>query len=227
MKVKEMLKLSGDLRKRDCSSEAELLCAQLGLDMQRRIEELSMGNRKKVGIVCALQHRPALYILDEPTSGLDPLVQKEFFSLLMERNAQGATVLLSSHVLSEVQRYCRNAAIIREGRIIAAGTVEELASNSARRVRIQGMLAIPPLAGIKNPNVTSEGSEFLYQGDMGALVRALAAEKFDDLIIEEPDIEEVFMHFYERGETALPESGLSPSTGEPSSKRTARERGQR
>jgi len=197
MKVKDILALSARLRKQDCGKEATLLCDHLDLDPNRKVEELSMGNRRKVGIVCALQHKPSLYILDEPTSGLDPLVQKEFFNLLMARHEQGATILLSSHVLSEVQRYCKHAAIIREGQVIVSGTVEDLSSESARRVRIQGLLKPPALAGIKNLAIHADGVDFFYQGDMRLLVAALAKEEFSDLIVEEPAIEEVFMHYYE------------------------------
>jgi len=123
MRVREVLRFSADLRHMDCKSEGEELCRRLKLDVDRRVEELSLGNRKKVGIVCALQHRPKLYILDEPTSGLDPLMQREFYAILKERNEAGATVFLSSHVLSEVRRYCKNAAILREGRLIVRDAV--------------------------------------------------------------------------------------------------------
>ena len=103
MRVREILKLSADLRKRDCRKETVRLCERLQLDTSRKAEELSLGNRKKVAIVCALMHKPGLLILDEPTSGLDPLMQREFFDILQERNEEGATIFLSSHVLSEVQ----------------------------------------------------------------------------------------------------------------------------
>ena len=126
MRVSEVIRLSADLRKRDCRAEAAALCEALELDTRKKIRELSLGNRKKVSIVCAMQHRPRLYVLDEPTSGLDPLVQRAFWSLLEERRREGATVFLSSHVLYEVQRYCSRAAIIREGRLVIEGTVEAL-----------------------------------------------------------------------------------------------------
>ena len=119
MRVKDVLKLSADLRKKDCTQEARRLCDRLQLDMSQKVDELSFGNRKKVAIVCALQHRPELLVLDEPTGGLDPLMQKEFFDILRERNRDGATVLLSSHILSEIQRNCTRAAIIRDGRILS------------------------------------------------------------------------------------------------------------
>ena len=121
MRVGEVIRLSADLRRMDCRDQAGALCRALELDPRKRIRELSLGNRKKVSIVCAMQHRPRLYVLDEPTSGLDPLVQRVFRSELENRRREGATVFLSSHVLYEVQRYCDRAAIIREGRLVAEG----------------------------------------------------------------------------------------------------------
>ena len=126
MRAGEVIRLSADLRGLDCRDEAAALCAALELDPKKRIRALSLGNRKKVSIVCAMQHRPKLYILDEPTSGLDPLVQRSFWAELERRRREGATVVLSSHVLYEVQRYCDRAAIIREGRLVAEGTTAEL-----------------------------------------------------------------------------------------------------
>ncbi len=126
MRVGEVIHLSADLRRMDCRDQAGALCRALELDPRKRIRELSLGNRKKVSIVCAMQHRPRLYVLDEPTSGLDPLVQRVFWSELENRRREGATVFLSSHVLYEVQRYCDRAAIIREGRLVAEGTTAEL-----------------------------------------------------------------------------------------------------
>ncbi len=126
MRVREVIRLSADLRKRDCKKQADALCEALDLDPGKRIRELSLGNRKKVSIVCAMQHRPRLYILDEPTSGLDPLVQRVFWAELAARQTEGATVFLSSHVFYEVQRRCDRAAIIREGRLLVEGTTREL-----------------------------------------------------------------------------------------------------
>lgn len=126
MRAREVIRLSADLRKQDCGQEAEALCEALDLDAGKKIRELSLGSRKKVSIVCAMQHRPELYILDEPTSGLDPLVQRVFWSELERRQREGAAIFLSSHVLYEVQRYCDRAAIIREGRLVIEGTTAEL-----------------------------------------------------------------------------------------------------
>ncbi len=126
MKVRELLRFSAGLRKKDCVKEGEALCERLRLDPTRRVEELSLGNRKKAGIVCALQHRPELLILDEPTSGLDPLMQREFFNILKEYHREGTTIFLSSHVLSEIRRNCSQALVLREGRAVARLGREEL-----------------------------------------------------------------------------------------------------
>ncbi len=117
MKVSEVIRYAADVRGVRCDAEAKRLCERLKLDTEKRIKELSLGNRKKVSIVCAMQHKPKLFIFDEPTSGLDPLIQKKFFELINEYVCEGATCLLSTHVLSEVNKYCKNAAIMREGRL--------------------------------------------------------------------------------------------------------------
>ena len=203
MKVKEILKLSADLRKRDCAAESKLLCERLQLDTTRKVDELSFGNRKKVAIVCALQHRPELLVLDEPTGGLDPLMQKEFFDILRERNKEGATILLSSHVLSEIQRNCSRAAIIRDGRIIACDNVDVLSKTSAKRVTVHGAVDLKQLSGIRDRRDSGDSVSFLYSGDMNSLLRALSSGQVNDLTVSEPDLEEVFLHYYEKdGETA-------------------------
>ena len=202
MRVKDVLKLSADMRRQDCSAEARRLCERLQLDVSRKVEELSFGNRKKVGIACALQHQPELLVLDEPTSGLDPLMQKEFFDILRERNRQGATILLSSHVLSEIQRNCTRAAIIRDGRIIACSSVEELAKTRARRVTVHGTVDLASLPGVRDRVEMEHASSFLYSGDMNSLLQALSAGQVDDLTVTEPELEEIFLHYYEKdGET--------------------------
>ncbi len=124
MRVADVIRYAADVRGMDCAAEAQKLCEQLKLDTHKKIKELSLGNRKKVSIVCAMQHRPELFIFDEPTSGLDPLIQKHFFDLINEYVNAGATCLLSTHVLSEVNRYCRHAAIMREGRLTMLDTVD-------------------------------------------------------------------------------------------------------
>lgn len=198
MKVKEVLKLSADLRKKDCSGEAEKLCERLQLDTSRKVDDLSFGNRKKVAIVCALQSNPDLLILDEPTGGLDPLMQREFFEILKERNQRGTTVFLSSHILSEVQRNCTRAAIIRDGKIIACDSVEMLSKTSAKRITVHGTADLKDLDGVRDKKYTDDSVSFLYGGDMNSLLRALSYGQVNDLTITEPDLEEVFMHYYEK-----------------------------
>lgn len=202
MKVKDVLKLSADLRKKDCTAESKLLCERMQLDTARKIDDLSFGNRKKVAIVCALQHRPKLLVLDEPTGGLDPLMQKEFFDILRERNKEGATLLLSSHVLSEIQHNCTRAAIIRDGRIIACNSVDVLSQTSAKRVTVQGVVDLGQLRGMRDRKEMKGSVSFLYSGDMGSLLRTLSSGQIDDLTVTEPDLEEVFLHYYGKdGET--------------------------
>lgn len=200
MKVKDILKLSAELHKKDCTEECARLCERLQLDVNRKVDELSFGNRKKVGIVCALQHNPRLLILDEPTSGLDPLMQKEFFDILKERNDKGTTIFLSSHVLWEVQNYCKRAAIIREGRLIACDNIEALAKTNAKRVTVVGDVSLEGLDGIKDERKEFDKLSFLYSGDMNDLISYISKYKIKDISIMEPDLEEVFMHYYKEEE---------------------------
>ncbi|MCI8465876.1 MAG: ABC transporter ATP-binding protein [Lachnospiraceae bacterium] len=229
-KVREIINLSADLRganrRKSCIAEAARLCERLELDTEKRVNELSLGNRKKLSVICALQHNPRLCILDEPTSGLDPLMQREFFAILEERNREGATIFLSSHVLSEVQRHCRHAAVIREGRLLVSDTIEHLGcaltgegpfsqenmtsnmsleSASAKRVTVRGLEQPPLLKGIRDVKVTGDTMTFLYGGSPKALLLALASLPLTDVTIAEPDLEEIFLHYY------TPEANREPS----------------
>ena len=199
MKVREILQLSAGLRRADCAAEARRLCDRLQLDVSRRVEELSFGNRKKAAIVCALQHNPRLLVLDEPTSGLDPLMQREFFDILQERSRAGTTVFLSSHILSEIQRNCTRAAIIREGKIIACDRVEALSRTNAKRVTLHGEFDPAGLPGIRDLQPRDGGISFLYSGDINTLTARLAAGRLVDLSVAEPDLEEIFLHYYSEG----------------------------
>ena len=182
MKVKEVIRFAADMRKLDCTAEAQMLCERLQVDQNTRIEELSLGNRKKVSIVCAMQHKPALFIFDEPTSGLDPLMQAEFFKLIMEYNKQGTTCFLSSHVLSEIKKYCKHAAIIREGKLICTDTVENLTRTNTKRIRM-----------IRD----GKEEDFVFKGDLNQLFAGFAGHNIEDIVIEEPELDEIFMHYYE------------------------------
>ncbi len=200
MKVSEILSFSAKLRGVDCTEEAKKLCERLELDVNRKVDELSLGNRKKVGIVCALQHKPKLYIMDEPTSGLDPLMQREFYSILTERNREGATVFLSSHILSEVGKYCKKAAVIREGRLLVTDNIENLGNTGVKRVSLRGISEISRLPDIKDVKWDNDSVSFLYGGTARELLNAVSALDFDDITITDPDLEEVFMHYYVKEE---------------------------
>ena len=198
MKVGDLLKLSAQLRGIDCSKERDILCERLSLDTTKHINSLSFGNRKKVGIVCALQHNPKLLILDEPTSSLDPLIQREFYSILNERNENGVTVFLSSHVLSEVGKYCKKAAIIRDGRILVADTVEKLAYTGIKRVSIKSDKTVALSDKIKNIKTEQDTTSFLYSGSSSELLEYIRELSPQDFTVADPDLEEVFMHYYKK-----------------------------
>ena len=183
MEVRDVLKFSADVRQTDCKEEAEKLCERLEINVKRKISELSLGNRKKVSIVCAMQHKPKLFVFDEPTSGLDPLMQNVFFELVKEYVDEGATCLLSTHVLSEVRNYCDRVAILKEGRLIVTDTVEHLLASKSKRIKM-----------IRD----GQRLDFIYKDDLNNLYKELMGHKIEDILIEEPSIEEVFMHYYEK-----------------------------
>lgn len=185
MKVADVIRFAADMRNMDCQKEADMLCQRLSVDRNKMIGELSLGNRKKVSIVCAMQHKPELFIFDEPTSGLDPLMQAEFFKLVTEYNSRGTTCFLSSHVLSEIKKYCRHAAIIKEGKLICTDTVENLTKTNTKRVRM-----------IKD----GVEEEFVYKGNLDDLFSGFAGHHIEDITIEEPELDEIFMHYYKEGQ---------------------------
>lgn len=202
MKVGDIIKLAADLHHKDCSKEAKRLCDRLQLDVTKVVEDLSLGNRKKLSIVCALQHKPRLAILDEPTSGLDPLIQKEFFDVLSERNKEGSTIFFSSHVLPDIQNHCNNAAIIRNGKIIKVGEVEEFAKTSAKVITLKKLSDDKILhnenlyENIANLEKVPDGLRFLYKGDIRQFIQEIQRAEFEDITITEPSLDEIFMHFY-------------------------------
>jgi len=181
MKVKDIIKLAADVRKKDCSKEAEKLCERLLVDKEKRISDLSLGNRKKISIVCAMQHRPKLFIFDEPTSGLDPLMQTEFFDLIQEYVAEGATCMLSTHILSEIKNYCNHVAIMKEGKLQRVDSVTNLTNTNMKRIKM-----------IRD----GKREEFIYTDDFNRLADELVGHDIKDILIEEPSLDEIFMHFY-------------------------------
>lgn len=196
LRAREVIKYSAELRKLNCAKEAARLCERLELDGNKKISELSLGNRKKVSIVCALQHNPRLCILDEPTSGLDPLIQREFFSILKEKNALGTTVLLSSHILAEIQKHCGKAAVIRDGQILLSDRISNLGHANIKNVTLSGVSSPPDLKGIHHIKTDCDSVNFIYSGDAQALLSALARLPVTDIKITEPDLEEMILHYY-------------------------------
>ncbi|MGI6258220.1 MAG: ATP-binding cassette domain-containing protein [Anaerovoracaceae bacterium] len=200
MKAMDLLRYSASFYGKDCTEKIKELSAVLELDLNKKIEDMSLGNKKKAGIVQGLLHSPRLIILDEPTSGLDPLMQKKFFDLIKKENQRGATVLFSSHILSEVQRICDRVAIIKEGRIISTQKISELRERSYKKVSFttKGEEATPlHLDGVSNSHVHGNQCSFLYQGDCNLLLAALTAQTLTNVDISEPTLEEIFMHYYE------------------------------
>ena len=200
MRVRDVLRFTAKMRGLNCDEEAEALCRRLDLDVSRKVSELSLGNKKKVGIVCALQHKPKLYVLDEPTSGLDPLMQQEFFKILKERNDEGATIFLSSHVLSEIKKHCKSAGIIREGKLVLLDTVDNLAHTGVKKVTVKGSSDVPKLEGVENLKTDGEQTSFLYSGDVKALLSALSGMDILDISITDPELDEIFMNYYVKEE---------------------------
>ena len=172
MRARDLLKYAAGFYRVDCSARIRELSERLGLNLDQKVEDMSLGNRKKVGIVQGLMHSPKLIILDEPTSGLDPLVQRAFFDLIREEHARGATVLFSSHILSEVQRICDRVAIIREGRIVAVRSVAEMRRSAVNRVTLG-------IGGVTAGGVTASGF-----GTAGAGRRENARDDVRDVVEE-------------------------------------------
>ncbi|PFO07865.1 ABC transporter [Bacillus sp. AFS076308] len=202
MNVKDLLKYSASFYKKDCSKRIKELAEIMDLDLNKKIDDLSLGNKKKVGIVQGLLHEPKLIILDEPTSGLDPLMQQKFFELLEEENKKGATILFSSHILSEVQRLCNRVAIIKEGKIVTVEKISTLQENNYKKFKVETKMGLDPnyfiIDGVNNLEVKGNITSFLFKGNINTVLRKIAEIEVTNLWIEEPDLEEIFMHYYEK-----------------------------
>src|SRR5512136_1639400 len=200
MKVIDLLKYSASFYERDCTQRMHELSELMELEMNRRISDLSYGNKKKVGIVQGLLHSPKLLLLDEPTAGLDPLMQRKFFDLVRAENARGVTVFFSSHILGEVQRLCTRVGIIREGRIVEISDIRSLQQNNYKKVNVtasdldEKTFDLPGVTNIQKDNGTLR---FFFKGDINLVMRKISSLQVSDVTIEEPTLEEIFMHYYE------------------------------
>lgn len=200
MKVIDLLKYSASFYNGDFTKRLKQLSDIMELDLNRRISDLSYGNKKKVGIVQGLLHSPKLLLLDEPTSGLDPLMQRNFFNLIREENARGVTIFFSSHILSEVQRLCNRVGIIREGKIAEISDIRTLQENNYKKVRVtaEGLAStFIDMPGVTNMLTENGTVSFFFKGDINAVLQKFSGCRITDVTIEEPTLEEIFMHYYE------------------------------
>ncbi len=200
MKVLDLLKYSASFYKKDCTKRLHELADIMELDMTRRIDDLSYGNKKKVGIVQGLLHQPRLIVLDEPTSGLDPLMQRKFFNLIREENERGATIFFSSHILGEVQKMCSRVAIIKEGSIINIQDIKTLQKDNYKKITVAGNGLDEKqfeVAGVSNLEQENGAVNFFFRGDINLIMRLISQQEVVDVTIEEPTLEEIFMHYYE------------------------------
>lgn len=200
MKVIDILKYSASFYKKDCTKRIHELAEIMDLDLKKKVDDLSYGNKKKVGIVQGLAHEPKLIILDEPTGGLDPLMQQKFFDLILEENKKGTTVLFSSHILSEVQKLCSKVAIIKEGSIVKVEDIKNLQNSNYKRYKIEFSEPMPKdyftMEGVTNLESAQNTINFIFKGDVNTIIHKLAEKRVKNLIVEEPDLEEIFMHYY-------------------------------
>ena len=200
MKVKDLLKYSASFYGHDCTQRIKELSEIMELEQNRRISDLSYGNKKKVGIVQGLLHSPKLLFLDEPTAGLDPLMQRKFFDLIRQENARGVTVFFSSHILGEVQRMCTRVGIIREGKIVEISDIRSLQQNNYKKVHVTAEGLVPSsfdMQGVTNLQMEDSTINFFFKGDINSVLQKVSSVQVTDLTIEEPTLEEIFMHYYE------------------------------
>lgn len=196
------LRLFGRVRGRDLMGEGRRLAEEMDLDLGVAVRRMSRGTRQKLGLVLAMAHRPRVLILDEPTGGLDPLIQDRFRARLKSLAAGGCTVFFSSHTLSEVDDLCDRVAILREGRLVAEGTLTELRARAGHEVAIRwrdGAGAMEAPAFLKLDNRSSEAWEGSLEGPVSRLVDWLAGKPVADLEIGRPDLETLFRRYYGGG----------------------------
>lgn len=206
MKVIDLLRYSGSFYKKDpkvIESRIKELSDYMDLDLRKKIDDLSYGNKKKVNIIQGLLHEPKLIILDEPTGGLDPLMQQKFFDLLKVENQKGATILFSSHILSEVQKLCDRVAIIKGGSIIRVVKISSLADSIYKRIKLETVKPIDKkkfanLKGMGGFTMNGNSINFLFRGQINDVTKIIAGLNLKNMLVEEPDLEEIFMHYYKK-----------------------------
>ncbi|MBQ3511624.1 MAG: ABC transporter ATP-binding protein [Bacilli bacterium] len=196
--VKEMLDYHESFYKKDLSKRRKELVKKLKLDETKKIEDLSLGNQKKLGIVLALMHEPKLLILDEPTSGLDPIMQQVFYDLLKEEKEKGTTIFYSTHILSEISKICDRVGIIKEGTLLKVESIKELQAKNLTNVTITSkeIDKIGKELNVKVEKIDSETIKFKNTLASNELIKILSKYEIKKLLIEEPSLEDVFLHYY-------------------------------
>ena len=179
------------------------LAEKLELDLSRRVRESSRGMKQKLALILALMKKPPVLIMDEPTSGLDPLTQRVLYEILNEHRDDGATLLFSSHNLFEVERICDRVGIIRDGRLVATESIDELRAKRLRHIEVAFNDGVPPglsaVPGVTDVEEVGKRVRFRYRGDIDSLVKAIAAYDVADLSIAHASLEDVFLEFYGAG----------------------------
>ncbi len=202
MKVIDLLKYSASFYNKDCTKRIKEIAEVMDLDLNRKIDDLSFGNKKKVGIVQGLLHQPKLIILDEPTGGLDPLMQQKFFDLIREENNRGATIFFSSHILDEVQKMCNRVAIIKDGKIIKTESIEALRNDNYKKIKIVSNKSLDDtifnMDGVTDLKSTEVEANFMYKGNMNKVIEKLSTVDVKNLLVQEPTLEEIFMYYYKK-----------------------------
>jgi ABC-2 type transport system ATP-binding protein len=199
MSSRELLEYHAGFYENVDTTKIKTLSEIFELDLDRKIEELSFGNKKKCAIIQSVIHEPDLLILDEPTSGLDPLMQNRFFELLEEENKKGTSIFFSSHILAEVQRLCNRAAIIRKGEISAVEDIQSLLEKQMKKARFvfNEKQELKFISGVQNPTWTNNKLTFDYIGPVKELIQWMNQLDLQDAVLEEPDLETIFMNYYQ------------------------------
>ncbi len=199
MSSRELLEYHAGFYENVDTTKIKTLSEIFELDLDRKIEELSFGNKKKCAIIQSVIHEPDLLILDEPTSGLDPLMQNRFFELLEEENKKGTSIFFSSHILAEVQRLCNRAAIIRKGEISAVEDIQSLLEKQMKKARFvfKEKQELKFISGVQNPTWTNNKLTFDYIGPVKELIKWMNQLDLQDAVLEEPDLETIFMNYYQ------------------------------
>jgi len=202
MKVIDLLKYSASFYNKDCTKRIKEIAEVMDLDLNRKIDDLSFGNKKKVGIVQGLLHQPKLIILDEPTGGLDPLMQQKFFDLIREENKRGATIFFSSHILDEVQKMCDRVAIIKDGKIIKTESIEALRNDNYKKIKVVSNKSLDSsifnIEGVTELKSNEAEANFMYKGNMNNVIEKLSTVDIKNLLVQEPTLEEIFMYYYKK-----------------------------